>query len=337
MDAGFGGDQVVRYIPSKDVWVWVMQSSPAISDHVKQNNRMRTCVTSTGRLVSSRNTWTCFDLKPQNFGIKEANKWLDYPTVGFTERHLYISIDVAVSEKKIDNSKKPPAAFEESTISGRVFCRIAVGALRNEATSVEYETVGPLNLYKAAFTDNNKDRIYWAGLESTSKIRIWEWRDGERLPRSEEAQVSPFAGAVADYASNNPDGHNWLQKPLPRAVTGATSYREFPFVQPPAPSVEKSYVTFAWGCGRDSVHSHPYVRFVKFEVSPPSSPILSFSKSEEWDRWTTGAAYHFPALAWDPRNYSGAVVMANGGPERYSLPVVTMLSTGPLARFSHGI
>lgn len=316
LDGGFCCDQVIRYLPTRGMWVWIMQTRSAnSSDGKRLSNRLRIAWSSTARLVASAGRgWTYIDVTPSAFDQKGVNQWFDYPSMGSTSGYLHVGINLLNSGLVPDpqDSKK---MVEQSTNQGRVFFRMPLRDIEDTPKTVSVSFTSPQPANFSVQTDNNEDRIYWASLQANDMLRIWEWIDDLSEPFSRDVVVSTIDDR--DYSSNDPAGNDWLQRHLGRAVLGAT--RET-FIHLDN-KVERT-VTFAWGAGRDSAHPQPFVRTVTFVVDRffPFLIFPHYTKTFEHDYWSNNGAYHFPALS-TAGFASRGTMMAFGGTGRYANPV----------------
>lgn len=332
-DGGVCCDQVLQYIPSRGVFVWLLQyrSPNVLVSTVPRlgQNRLRIAYASASDLATGRfmDAWNWFDITPTTVGVTTATDWFDYPDMSFSQDWLYISV-----RHGFWNATRNASGNEiGQQVWGdrRWFIRANLNDMANRVASPEL-------VFYEAFANQLKDSriaqsptgaMYFAGQKDSSTLVVFADPDASpEVPAGKEVPIYSFcantAVAACDYSVTAPDGLNW--NVAPHGVLGAT------YVAPPGPICPPTgclsptrFVYFAFDGGRNNSDGRPfpYVRVVKMDAD--KIEVVS-----EWDIWHTNHAYATPGLTWRPGSSLDdvAVTLASGGGTFYGHNAVGFLN-----------
>jgi hypothetical protein len=304
-DAADGGvccDQVITYVPSVNLFFWLIQykSGPSVppSATLPGPNRLRVAWATPESMRANINAWTFVDLKSSTFGI--GNQSLDFPDLAFTDTYLYVSVDRMINK---------------TTVNGLIVARMSLAQLADPSVrNVNVRYLGPnqssdQNLATGArLTQSSPDAMYWAGHVDTSRLKVFHWADNANTVDDHTVTVNTWC--QTDYSSLAPDGQQWLDSSRTSgngSVIGATRV-------PPAGRASNGELWFAWGAARDSAgctqgRPQPYVKIARVDDA-------TFAAVGEYHIWNRGYAFAYPALATDPGGNIG-VTVSFGGPRNF--------------------
>lgn len=301
-DGGLCCDQVVQYIPQIDRFIWFMQFKRGAGTNT---NRIRLASASPAQIIASNGTqWTYWDMTSATFNL--GNNWMDYPDVSFTDGFLHISID-RVSQ-------------------GLFIIRAPLSEIRDSLT-LHLLYTDPANgsvAYGGHLTQDAPDRAYWFGHVTTSSLRIFRWLDSSTSYSWRTIDVNSWNNS--DYATNAPNGVNWLDFGFGRgAIRGATYTGSVDL-----PVVGKAHLLkIAWSAGRGGGFAQPYVRLLDLvDIGG------SFTKLAERQIWNSNYAFQHPFMT---TNADGevAISLGYGGPSNHATPVVGFVGDSTLFYAGH--
>ena len=289
---GYCCDQVIHYIPSIDLFVWLIQTNQKTDakGNVTAPNAERVAWAKPSDIVSNFNTaWTWFDVTSTFLGL--GNDPLDYPDLSTSDGFLYMSTD--------DTAK-----------GGLVVSRISYADLQKPAGSnVSWNFTDPTKGTAAAashLTQNARGTMYWGGHNTTSQMRVFRWPDSSGTYNW--ADVNNTSYNNSNYTSETPDGQYWLDpRPKGDAVIGAAFKQSLGALGGPPPPDQ---LWFAWTAGRDSNFAQPYVRMVFVDDQ-------QFNNVGEFETWNSDYVFSYPAFAVNSVTSEVAVSMLSGGNDKY--------------------
>lgn len=231
------------------------------------------------------NAWVYGDLTGTNvpnvssgLGIN-ANEWLDYPDLAWSDTYLYVGIDHGFT-------------IPEKVYSGRrIVARLSLADMANSAaTVVNYgyaELTGSNGLNKTHFVQGASDRMLVGSLDNSSTLREFTLKDSDSSIPSATLGITQIQQG-SNYTSVAPDGTDWLSVSFPGNITGAT-YHEIPGEQP-----IQQYL-FAFDAGVNGA-GRPR-SYVRFDTLSPSGD--SYVVSSEYNIWNPDYAFAMAALGSD--------------------------------------
>lgn len=332
-DGGLCCDQVLHYIPSRGMFVWLLQySSPGIvvgGNPQLGQNRLRIAYAKASDLATLRfiDAWNWFDITPTTLGDTVITDWLDYPDMSFSQDWLYISV-----RHGFWNAGLNPAGNvigQQVWTNRRWYIRANLNDMANRVASpglLYYEAFGTA-LKDSRIAQSTVGVMYFADQKSTSVLTVFADPDtSPDVPVGKDINVTSFCASTAlsacDYTVNAPDSLDW--NVAPHGVLGAT------YVAPPGPLCPPQgcpnptrFVYFAFDGGRNNAASRPfpYVRVEKIDAD-------KLERVSELDIYNNNHAYATPALTW--RSGSAlddvAVSLAFGGGTLYGDNAVGFLN-----------
>jgi hypothetical protein len=283
-DGGYCCDQVLQYIPSLDLIVWLIQTNQTkdSTGKVTGHNSQRVAWAKPSDIANNFNTaWTWFDVSSTFLGL--GNDWLDFPDMAVSNGFLYISTD-------------------DVTKGGLVVARISFADLQKPAGStVTWFFTDPTKSTSATgshLTQNAAGTMYWSGHNDTSHMRIFSWPDSSG--NYSWTDVGNTSYSNSDYTSEAPDGQYWLD---PRVKGDSVLGAAF------APKAGGNQIWFAWTAARDSTFKQPYVRMLWLDEK--------FNNVGEFETWNSDYVFSYPALAVNSQTGEVATSMMYGGNDKY--------------------
>lgn len=288
-DAGLCCDQVVIYVPSHNLFVWLLQYTPVstttpapgggTTTTITQPNRHRIAWATPEAIIDDFfNAWTYGDLTANSVpGVSSglgaaANEWLDYPDLAYSEEFLYVGTDRGFPDS-------PGGVYA----GRRIVARLSLDDMADPAsTVVNYdftEYSGSNGLNKTHFVQGVPDRMVVAGLDDTSTLRVYTWEDDAG---SAYVRTVGISSITTNYTAPAPDGTDWYANSFPANITGGT-YRDGDYL-------------FAFNGGVDGP-ARPRA-FVRLETVTPMEilgiPFLFVT--EEYDIWNSDYAFAMGVL-----------------------------------------
>ncbi len=247
------------------LWVWLLQ-------YIEQGgaNILRIAVSRIGLTGS----WRWWDLAPSDLDPSWTGVWFDYPDVGLTDEHLWLTSNVFDAHDRWVRAvvvRHPIAALGHS------------GPLPRQHWSTT--TAGSLRCVAGA-----QDTMWFGSTDSWSRaVRVFAWPDASTSVTEWSVPVSPWARRGID--SNGPGGAPWLSRCDDR-VTGAWR--------------AGGRLGFLWTSGPIGSRPQPFVRAVTLDEA-------SLQVVAEPDLWSNVGAWAYPAAAPNNRGDIG-MVACYGGP-----------------------
>jgi hypothetical protein len=306
-DGGLCCDQVVVYLPTQDIFVWLLQYQPVVNTAVTPNvittpDRLRIAWATPAAIASDFwNAWTYVDLTGTNvagvsggLGIA-SNEWLDYPDLAWSNTFLYVGIDHGF-----------PTPGQVYT-GRRIVARLSLADMVNPtATVVNYayaRLTGSNGLNKTHFVQGAPGRMVVGSLDNSSTMRVFTWRDTESSITSSTVNVSQIQQA-GGYTSIAPDGSDWVSVSFPGNITGATYRSVIPGLGVPS---REEYI-FAFDAGVNAPgRPRSYVRLET--LTPSGNDYQAFS---EYDIWNADYAFAMAALGTDGTDIGVALGVGGG-------------------------
>jgi hypothetical protein len=291
-DGGYCCDQVLHYIPSLDLFVWLIQTNQTLDakGNVTGHNSQRVAWAKTSDIVSNFYTaWTWFDVSSTFLGL--GNDDLDFPDLSVSNGFLYITTDDTVK-------------------NGLVVARISFADLKKPGGSnVTWGFTDPTKGTQATgshLTQNAAGTMYWGGHSDTSHMRVFSWPDSSGNYSWNDVGHTNYSNASSGYVSEAPDGQYWLD---PRVRNDAVLGAAF------KPKVGNQQATnqiwFAWTAGPDSNFKQAYVRMLFVDDSS------NFNNVGEFETWNSDYVFCYPALAVNSKTSEVATSMFYGGNDKY--------------------
>jgi hypothetical protein len=348
-DGGLCCDQVVLYIPERNLLVWVLQYwSPSVNVlrptgtfggfklvQATGQNRLRIAYSAPDRAAADfLHAWRWFDLTPQNWSITTITDWLDQPDLAYSHSYLYLGVSHGFFDFDINDTTKQPIGPQVHG-SARLLARLSLDDMvnRRPVAISPYEALGVDNLVRARFVQSAPDAMYYAAQTDSSTLYVFADPDGsESIPSPQAVPVSSFCmtlpvlnGPWCSYATPAPDGLNWNVGS--HTVLGGTYVAPGFLCPPEGCATPTRFLYFAFDAGRDFSRGRPfpYVRVVKLDAD-------TLTLINEIDIWNPAFAFALPALVWQPGSGQDEVAfsLVRGGPTKYADNAVGFLNDNTL-------
>ena len=209
---GFAGDTAIRYAPSINRFIWLMQywCPPPATDCTgpDKNNLYRLAVASPAAIRTHKSNpgraWTTYSLYARStFGFK--SDWFDYPDMQVGRRYLYLTWDtVGTNPQESVNSR-----IRLSDLGAARSIRIGWFKVPNIFSRVAQNS-GQYGFYLQNGEGNDADAHDTAYVWDDASSLIYKFD----LPHSRRPDE--------DYTSNTPLGQNWTGRIDKPVVKGAT-------------------------------------------------------------------------------------------------------------------
>jgi hypothetical protein len=307
-DGGLCCDQVLTYIPKRNIYVWLLQYKPKPivlnGTSTTGGNRLRIAwATPQAAAADFLHAWTWVDLTsdvtPNCTGLGLGNDWMDYPDLAFSDNFLYVGVDHGFQGTGNVHTER------------HIFARLSLNDMLNPSASVvNYQYMDPTHggLWQNHIVQSSDDAMIWSALPDTSSLTVYSWPDSSNSANPHDIKISSYLNN--DYSAPAPDTPPFNWNVAPANALGAT--RTDPFV---LGNSAPHFLYFAWSAGKNNTQSrpYPYVRVEKVDLD-------SFTLVGELDIWNPGFAFATPALV--SRSGSGrdevAISLAIGGGGNYA-------------------
>jgi hypothetical protein len=286
VDGGFCCDQIVIYAPSIDRFIWVMQYWQGTNGE----NRYRLAAASPATVQSSNGTsWTYWDITSAQIGA--GTGWVDYPDLSLGNNNVYLSADVVGG--------------------GRYVVRIPLSQIQSGSTInfnyTDYTKGG--SAYGGHLAQNAQDEEFWAGQNSNSQIRVFQWPESSGSYSWTDVNIGSWpqpAGSSSSCSSTTPDKQDWLNKLLTsfpgNAVLGATR-----LIGNGDAKRKQNELLLAWTACAGSNFPQPQVQWVALDVNN------NFNLISQQQIWNPNYAFAYPAFGVNANNDIGMSLEWGGG------------------------
>lgn len=324
-DGGLCCDQVVIYIPGRNLMVWLMQYwSPTITRvrrgrivQTTGQNRLRIAyATPEAAAADFLHAWRWFDLTPAQIDATTLDTdYFDYPDLAYSSNFLYISVRHgfvnAANQQKVYGDR-------------RFFIQASLDDLINHTPIylISYEAQRS-GISDAHFVQSAPDRMIYAAQPDTSTLSVFVDPDfSPNIPVPHDVKVSSFCATLpttlakvvnCNYSAPAPDNLNWNQ--APHGVLGGAYVAPAFFCPPEGCNFPTHFLYFAFDGGRDFIVGRPwpYVRVEKLDAD-------TLTLIDEIDLWNPNFALATAALVWRPGSGKDEVAfsLARGGGTRFA-------------------
>lgn len=187
-------DQVVNYMPSIDMFVWLLQYGPSTGDNIQRLAFAKTADLTAGR-------WRIFDITTDALGVQGS--FLDFPDLAVGSNFLYMTTNI----------------FPQGNAAGTAVVRIPLSSIGSGNPTAEKFVSMDFQSFRV--TQNCRDTAYFAAHKDTSTLTVFSWPESQPNPSQADVAVARWIGGTGGYFSRLPDGRRWLDRADPR-LTGAT-------------------------------------------------------------------------------------------------------------------
>lgn len=325
-DGGLCCDQVVHYIPKRNLMVWLLQYwSPALNVGglpQKGTNRLRIAfATPEAAAADFLHAWSWFDITPATLGDNTVTDWFDYPDLAFSDGFLYINVDHGFWNPNI-NPLTNTVFGQQVQPDRRWMVRASLDDMVSGAGNINISYYEPVKngLVKSHFVQGAGDTntMYYAAQPDTSTLSVFRDPDSApNVPTPTDVKVTqwcvPAAKNPCDFSVNDPDNVDWNQ--APHGVLGGAYTAPSQSLCPPGTTCNPGhFLYFAYDGARDASvqRPFPYVRVVKVDAD-------ALTRVSELDIFNPGFAFATPALVARPGSGQDevAISLATGGGGSY--------------------
>jgi hypothetical protein len=301
-DGGVCCDQVIRYAPSINRFIWIDQYWNAVGH---PNNRDRLAVFSPAAVTAGGLTsWTYWDITAAM--LPGTHAFLDYPDLAVGNNYVYLSQDAGDACCSVNQS-----------FIARIGLDNLQGGLNLAAGAHAWRYLDQV-LLGGQVTQNTLGRAFWARNTDTSHIQVNSWDESSTSYLSPAATITIGTWPNSDYVSKTPDGLPWI------ATYGGSVIGEARGGQ------KGNSLWFAWTAGRGTGQlswlAQPHIELV--EISASGLSLVS-----QRAIWNASYAFAYPALMTNSAGQLG-ISMAWGGGTDYENFAVGNLTTSPFLVYS---
>lgn len=307
-DGGLCCDQVVVFIPARNLFVWLIQYRPVLNaaqTAVTAPNRLRIAWATPEAIAADfYNAWTYVDLTGTSVaGVSSgmgvaSNEWMDYPDLAWSDTFLYVGVDHGKSNRRVFSGRRIVARLSLADIADA-----SVPTVRYNRT----ELTGSSGLNKSHFIQGAPGRLVLGSLSNSSTLRVFTLLDTARSAVSSTVAISRITQGTS-YTSIAPDGSDWYSVSFPGNITGGA------FRRAPAENQQgfRDEYLFAFDAGVNPGRGRPRA-YVRLEtLAPPTSTSTSYSAVDEYDIWNSNYAYAMAALGSDGTEIGMALAVGGG-------------------------
>lgn len=300
-DGGLCGDQVLHYVPGRNLMIWLMQYwSPNITVGglpQQGQNRLRIAyATPEAAAADFLHAWSWFDISPATLGDNTVTDWMDFPDLAYSNGWLYISVSHGLWIPDLDPNGNPVGQRVYS--DRRWFVRASLDDMANLAPWINLVYYEPylLGVVAAHFAQSAPDAMYYAVQSDTSTLRVFKDPDSSPdIPKPKKLKVTSFCANTGsnpcDYSAPAPDGWDWNF--APKSVQGGAYVTPLQICLPPPCAEPTHFLYFGYDGARDADAGRPfsYVRVTKVDAD-------ALNLVSETEIWNPDFAFATPALVW---------------------------------------
>jgi hypothetical protein len=224
---GFCCDQVVNYVASIDMFVWLLQYGSKSGSQA--NNIQRLAFATTDEVKAGH--WHFFDITTKLLGVD--GQFLDYPDIAVGANYLYVTTNIF---------------GPEGQSAGAAVVRIPIVSIKMDEITAQRFVSSTLTSLRVA--QNCGTTAFFAAHKDTSTLAVFSWDETKPQPIESDIGVARWVGG-SGYVSKGPDGLRWLDRVDPR-ITGAT--------------LAGNELWLAWSVDKDSQKPQPFVKIAKIDI-----------------------------------------------------------------------
>lgn len=219
-------DQVVRYAPSVDRFVWVRMYGSYMG------GLLRVATAKPADIVANQGMagWAYWDITGQSIGVTSV----DYPDLSVGDNYVYLSYNYG----------------------GPAVIRMPLSQIDGSNGSLDFDYTNPgLSQGQSHLSQSTADEVFWAVTTSTQSMRVFSWKESDGGTYWwRDVQTEPWSNAHPTCLT--PDGQDWLGSCAPGNVLGLTRriYSDG--------AGQHNEVWFAWAAGIGNGFEQPYVEVV---------------------------------------------------------------------------
>jgi hypothetical protein len=163
-------DQVINYMPSIDMFMWLMQYGPSTGDNIQRLAFATTDNVKTG-------TWHIFDITTQMLGV--PGFFMDFPDLAVGSNFIYMTTNCFGPDGK--------------TV-GSAVVRIPFSSLAQGSPTIEKFV--SMDLFAFRVAQNCGDTAYFAAHKDTSTLSVFSWPESQGVPTNKDEFVAYGLGGI---------------------------------------------------------------------------------------------------------------------------------------------
>ena len=300
VDGGFCCDQIVQYAPSIDRFIWVMQygaTTPAPNPNPKKlptlgPNLYRIASASPAKVKSSGGTsWSYFDITSTAVLGATSTSWIDYPDTAVGSSNFFLS-------------------FDDVNNGGHVIVRIPLSNIQAGGT-INFgftKSSDSAAAYGGHLSQNTRDEIFWAGHNTNSAFRVFNWPDSTNTYSWRDINIGSWPQITSTnlMTSTTPDNQDWLN-----FLSGFPGNAVLGIARSPAGDTQRgggaNLLYFAWTGAIGNGFKQPQVDWITLDRNN------NFALVNQQQVWNPGYAYAYPDFAVNSRGEIGMSLEWGGG------------------------
>lgn len=268
---GFCCDQIVTHDAGRDIWIWILQYLVREDDPSGVRNNVFRVAVSQGTDPAAFHWW---DIAPVQLNADWRDLWFDYPDAATSANHLYVTFN----------------AFNSADNWQRAFVfKFPLDVLR-AGNTLTYQWWSTTNNGSLRLTQGAAGSMFFASHNAGSALRVHGWPDASNTIGWFDVGVSPWS--AGPYASQGPDGRDWLARRTDSRITGAW--------------VSGTRAGFLWTAAARAGRPVPYVKGAVVDVTTQTLV-------EEPDIWNQESAFAYPAACPNAQGVIGVSLFLGGG------------------------
>ena len=239
IDGGFCCDQRSIYVPYRDLTIWYLQY---VYSATTQKGSVRIAVApSRDRLRD--NSWHSWVFNPQSFGLP-AGLWLDFPSVAYSDSHLYCTSNV------FDAS----GGYQDSVVWKMTLTDLDIGNGLSYWFWTRYSTaaIGATGWYR--LVQGATTTMYLASHNTFANMRVFRNADFPSNAPMQWNDRNVADWSNGSFVATSPGGTNWAGRAQSHVQTGYVKNGEYGFL---------------WSVGRRPANNRPqcYIRVARFSTA----------------------------------------------------------------------
>jgi hypothetical protein len=300
VDGGFCCDQIVQYAPSIDRFIWVLQygaTTPAPNPNPKKlptlgPNLYRIASASPASVKSSGGTaWSYFDITSTAVLGSTSTSWLDYPDTAIGSSNFFLS-------------------FDDVNNVGHVIVRVPLSDIKAGGT-INYgytKSSDSAAAYGGHLSQNTRDEIFWAGHNTNSAFRVFNWPDSTNTYSWRDINIGswPQITSTNKMTSTTPDNQDWLNY-----LSGFPGNSVLGIARSPTGDTQRgasgNLLYFAWTGAIGNGFKQPQVDWITLDRNN------NFALVNQQEVWNASYAFAYPDFAVNNKGEIGMSLEYGGG------------------------
>ncbi|MGH6923102.1 MAG: hypothetical protein ACRED5_04965, partial [Propylenella sp.] len=263
IDGGFCCNQDTLYVPSRSMFVWVLQyfKNGATAD---STGGIRIAIFNGLGDISGAG-WLSYVFHPSDLGGPAAGEWFDDPHIAVGHDYFYLAINVFTTAT--------------DTWTRTIFARMDLDLMRL-GLPVAAQFISSTNLFNFTPVQGAKGAMYFASHVSGSLMRILRWPENTTTITAFDRSVAAWlVGGV--HNCPGPDGNNWCGFADNRILAGALGWKGL---------TRQQELWFFWNVREGGGFPLPYIDAARFR----ESDLVYVRRPFVWSPTTT---YHYIGAA----------------------------------------